>query len=108
MNIKQKNQARITELKKLIDSANYAYYTLDKPDISDAIYDSLYRELIKLEIDYPHLKTEDSPTNRLGGEISKGFSKIIHKIPLYSLDNAFNLNELHEWISRLKKLINKK
>ena len=108
MNIKQKNQARITELKKLIDSANYAYYTLDKPDISDAIYDSLYRELIKLERDYPHLKTEDSPTNRLGGEISKGFSKIIHKIPLYSLDNAFNLNELHEWISRLKKLINKK
>ena len=102
----EKSRSRINELKKIIDNANYAYYTLDKPEIADSIYDSLYRELITLENNFPELRTKDSPTNRLGGEIAKGFSKVIHTIPLYSLDNAFNINELKDWISKLKKLIN--
>jgi len=102
------NKLRIVELKKLIDNANYAYYTLDKPEIDDSLYDSLYRELINIENDYPNLKTEDSPTNRLGGQISKGFSKVIHSIPLYSLDNAFNYKEIKDWIKKIKKILQDK
>jgi len=105
--IERHNLKRINELKKLIDNANYSYYTLDKPEISDSIYDSLYRELIEIEKSFPHLKTQDSPTNRLGGEIAQGFEKVIHKIPLYSLDNAFNMNELKQWISKLNKSLDK-
>lgn len=102
------NKLRIIELKKLIDNANYSYYTLDKPEIEDSLYDSLYRELINIENDFPNLKTEDSPTNRLGGQISKGFSKVIHSIPLYSLDNAFNYKELRDWINKIKKILREK
>ena len=102
------NKLRIIELKKLIDDANYSYYTLDKPEIEDSLYDSLYRELITIENDFPDLKTEDSPTNRLGGQISKGFSKVIHTIPLYSLDNAFNYKELKDWINKIKKILREK
>ena len=105
MDLESVNKLRIIELKKLIDNANYAYYTLDKPEIEDSLYDSLYRELITIENNFPNLKTEDSPTNRLGGEISKGFSKVIHSIPLYSLDNAFNYEEVKEWISKIKKIL---
>ena len=102
------NKRRIIELKKLIDDANYSYYTLDKPEIEDSLYDSLYRELINIENNFPNLKTEDSPTNRIGGQISKGFSKVIHSIPLYSLDNAFNYKELKDWINKTKKLLREK
>ena len=102
------NKLRIIELKKLIDDANHSYYTLDKPEIEDSLYDSLYRELITIENDFPNLKTEDSPTNRLGGQISKGFSKVIHSIPLYSLDNAFNYTELKDWINKTKKILREK
>ena len=105
MEIDKINESRIKELKKLINNANYAYYTLDKPSIDDSLYDSLYRELINIENEFPHLKTKDSPTNRLGGEISKKFKKVFHSIPLYSLDNAFNLEEVNDWISKVKKLI---
>ncbi len=101
------NRNRIIELKKLIDNANYLYYILDNPQMEDSIYDSLYKELIELESEYPQLKTEDSPTNRLGGEVAKGFKKIRHSIPLYSLDNAFNFKELNEWINKVKKSLNK-
>ena len=108
MDLESVNKLRIIELKKLIDNANYSYYTLDKPEIEDSLYDSLYRELINIESNFPKLKTEDSPTNRLGGQISKGFEKVIHSIPLYSLDNAFNYEELKDWISKIKKLLKEK
>ena len=101
MDLEDINKNRIIELKKLIDNANYFYYTLDNPQLEDSVYDSLYKELIEIENKFPQLKTEDSPTNRLGGEISKGFKKITHNIPLYSLDNAFNLNEIDDWISKI-------
>ena len=108
MDLESVNKLRIIELKKLIDNANYSYYTLDKPEIEDSLYDSLYRELINIENNFPKLKTEDSPTNRLGGQISKGFEKVIHSIPLYSLDNAFNYKELKDWINKIKKLLKEK
>ncbi len=99
------NKSRIIELKKIIDNANYAYYTLDMPEIEDSIYDSLYKELIEIEEKYPSLKTIDSPTNRLGGKISDGFEKLIHTIPLYSLDNAFNSKEVNHWLTKIEKLL---
>ncbi|MBK16705.1 MAG: DNA ligase (NAD(+)) LigA [Prochlorococcus sp. SP3034] len=105
MDLLNTNRNRVIELKKLIDNANYFYYTLDSPQIEDSLYDSLYKELIEIEEKFPQLKTEDSPTNRLGGEIAKGFQKITHSIPLYSLDNAFNLKELFEWTSKVKRLL---
>ena len=106
MDFESINKDRISELKKLIDNANYSYYTLDSPQIEDSVYDSLYKELLEIEKKFPYLKTEDSPTNRLGGEIAKGFNKISHSIPLYSLDNAFNITEVIEWISKVKRLLN--
>ena len=99
------NKSRIIELKKIIDNANYAYYTLDMPEIEDSVYDSLYKELIEIEEKYPSLKTIDSPTNRLGGKISDGFEKLIHTIPLYSLDNAFNSKEVNNWLIKIEKLL---
>ena len=105
MNSEEINKLRIIELKKVIDNANYAYYTLDKPEIEDSIYDSLYKELIEIETKHPNLKTIDSPTNRLGGEISDRFLKIIHTIPLYSLDNAFNSQEVNDWLIKINKLL---
>ncbi len=108
MDLKKHNAERIIELKKLIDNANYSYYTLDKPEIEDSLYDSLYQELLKIEKEFPELKSEDSPSNRLGGKIAKGFKKVVHNIPLYSLDNAFNLEEVLEWIGKLNKLLTKK
>tara|TARA_B100000963_G_scaffold37221_1_gene27731 strand:+ start:7147 stop:9219 length:2073 start_codon:yes stop_codon:yes gene_type:complete len=103
VNQEKTNKRRIIELKKLINNANYAYYTLDSPEIEDSLYDSLYRELLELEEKFPNLKTIDSPTNRLGGTIADGFKKIIHSIPLYSLDNAFSTEEVKDWIIKLEK-----
>ncbi|ABM76706.1 NAD-dependent DNA ligase [Prochlorococcus marinus str. NATL1A] len=96
---------RIKELRALLNKANYSYYVLDSPEIDDAVYDQLYRELIEIENIHPSLITDDSPSQRLGGVPSKGFKNVEHNIPLLSLDNAFNLNELESWYGRISKLI---
>ena len=96
---------RIKELRALLNKANYSYYVLDSPEIDDAVYDQLYRELIEIENIHPSLITDDSPSQRLGGIPSKGFKNVEHNIPLLSLDNAFNLNEVESWYGRINKLI---
>ncbi len=96
---------RIKELRALLNKANYSYYVLDSPEIDDAVYDQLYRELIEIENIHPYLITDDSPSQRLGGVPSKGFKNVEHNIPLLSLDNAFNLNEVEAWYGRISKLI---
>ncbi len=96
---------RIKELRALLNKANYSYYVLDSPEIEDAVYDQLYRELIEIENIHPSLITYDSPSQRLGGVPSKGFKNVEHNIPLLSLDNAFNLNEVEAWYGRISKLI---
>ena len=100
------NFERAKELRALLNKANYSYYVLDAPEIDDAIYDQLYRELIEIENIHPSLITNDSPSQRLGNFPSKGFKNIEHNIPLLSLDNAFNVNELESWYAKIKKLIN--
>ncbi len=96
---------RISELRKLLNKANHAYYVLDEPFLEDVIFDRLYRELIELERKYPSLVRIDSPTQRLGGKPSLSFKSIKHKIPLLSLDNAFDFKELANWQERIYKLL---
>ncbi|MFL0739915.1 MAG: NAD-dependent DNA ligase LigA, partial [Prochlorococcus sp.] len=96
---------RAAELRHLLNKAAHAYYVLDKPQMEDAVYDRLYRELLELEAADSSLITIDSPTQRIGGAPSKGFASVQHRIPLLSLDNAFNLDELTSWYTRLLKLI---
>jgi len=96
---------RAKELRALLNKANYSYYVLDAPEINDAVYDQLYRELIEIENIHPSLITDDSPSQRLGGIPSTGFKNVDHNIPLLSLDNAFNVNELKAWYTRIRKLI---
>ena len=96
---------RIKELRALLNKANYSYYVLDSPEIDDAVYDQLYRELIEIENIHPSLITDDSPSQRLGGIPSKGFKNVEHNIPLLSLDNAFNVNEVEAWYGRISRLI---
>ena len=96
---------RAKELRNLLNEANHAYYILDAPVMEDSVYDQLYRELITLEENNPSLIIADSPSQRIGGTPSQGFSSIKHRIPLLSLDNAFNQKELDEWHSRILKII---
>ncbi len=98
---------RSQELKQLLNKANHAYYVLDSPILEDNIYDSLYRELIDIERNFPELITIDSPTQRLGGKVLDRFESVMHRIPLYSLDNAFNIKEFAEWYKRINKIIKK-
>lgn len=103
MNIKQK----IENLKKQINHHNHQYYVLDKPEISDAAYDKLFRELKKLEEEHPELKTDDSPTQRVGAPPLKSFKTFHHKTPLQSIDNAMNEDELKAFDERVQKGLKK-
>jgi DNA ligase (NAD+) len=95
---------RVASLRKQIDRANYAYYVLDAPEISDTEYDRLFRELRQLEDEYPDLKTPDSPTQRVGAPPASGFTKHPHRRPMFSLANAFDNDELREWEARNARL----
>lgn len=88
---------RVQELRQLLQNASYAYYVLDHPTMEDAVYDQLYRELQDLETQYPELVSPDSPTQRVGDKPAAHFSSVRHNIPLYSLENAFNLEEFAKW-----------
>ncbi len=92
---------RIEELRQLIRRYDYAYYVLAEPEVSDAEYDALFRELQALEAQFPDLVTPDSPTQRVGGEPAEGFNKVRHTIPMLSLDNAFSDKELAEFERRI-------
>jgi DNA ligase (NAD+) len=96
--------ARANTLREQIEQANYEYYVLDRPKLSDAEYDKLFRELQALEAEHPSLRTEDSPTRRVGIEPQSALAKHQHLIPMLSLANAFNAEELEEWETRLIRL----
>lgn len=95
---------RIEELRALIRHHDHLYYVLDSPEISDAEYDALFRELQDLEADYPELVTPDSPTQRVGGEPLPEFTEVRHLEPMLSLANARNEEELGAWYGRVTKL----
>ncbi|VXD22172.1 DNA ligase [Planktothrix serta PCC 8927] len=103
-NLTPEIQQRVEELRKLLQKASYEYYVLDAPTMEDSVYDQLYRELQDLEQQYPQLITSDSPTQRVGEKAATQFQSVKHNIPLYSLDNAFNFNELKTWQDRGQKI----
>ncbi len=96
---------KVNQLKSKLQSASYAYYVLDNPIMEDPIYDQLYRELQELENQYPSLITVDSPTQRVGDKLNSQLDSVKHNIPLYSLENAFNFDELKQWENRWQKQI---
>ena len=95
---------RAAALRKQLDDANYRYHVLDDPQISDADYDALLRELIDLEAANPKLRTPDSPTVRVGSSVASGFSPYRHGKPMLSLGNAFDADELRAFDGRVRKL----
>ena len=94
---------RIEELVKILNEANYNYYVLDNPTITDQEYDKYLRELINLEEKYPEYALSDSPTKRVGGEVLDKFDKVNHSIPMMSLGNVFNEDELRDFDDKIKK-----
>lgn len=96
---------KIEALKNKISDADYKYYTLASPDIDDYKYDLMMKELEKLENEFPDLKSDDSPTNRVSGEPAKNFGTIQHKIPMLSLSNTYNFDELIEFDNRIKNIL---
>ncbi|WP_018249230.1 NAD-dependent DNA ligase LigA [Orenia marismortui] len=94
---------RVDELRKKIRKHNHYYFVLDGPQISDREYDKLMQELIQLEEEHPELITQDSPTQRVGGEAIDEFNKVEHEIPLLSLAKSFSEEELREFDKRIKK-----
>ncbi|HFI0236593.1 TPA: NAD-dependent DNA ligase LigA [Streptococcus suis] len=96
-------EKRISELVGLLNQYAKEYYQLDKPSVSDAEYDKLYRELVELETAHPELVLPDSPTHRVGGKILDGFEKYSHVYPLFSLQDAFSREELDAFDQRVRK-----
>jgi len=97
---------RIEQLKTEINHHNYRYYVLDSPEISDAEYDELMKELKQWEEQYPQFLTPDSPTQRVGAAPVEAFGVVEHPLPLLSLGNVFSEEELLAWYTRISKLIN--
>ncbi len=96
---------RAEELRKELERHEYLYYVLDQPEITDAEFDTLMRELRALEEANPELRTPDSPTQRVGGKPREGFVEVPHSSPMLSLDNALNEQELREFDSRVRALL---
>ena len=94
---------RIAELRSRIDDANHRYYVLDDPDLPDAEYDRLLRELETLEQAHPSLRDPNSPTARVGGLPSGKFAPVVHAIPMLSLANAFSDEEVADFVARIER-----
>ncbi|MBU2608562.1 MAG: NAD-dependent DNA ligase LigA, partial [Chloroflexi bacterium] len=99
-------KGNIEKLRTEIEHHNYRYHVLDSPEISDAEYDELMRELKQLEEQYPQFITPDSPTQRVGAEPVEAFGVVAHPLPLLSLGNAFSEEELLAWYTRTTRLAN--
>jgi DNA ligase (NAD+) len=96
---------RVLRLREQIDRANHAYYILDAPEITDAEYDTLFRELQALETEHPELRSPDSPTQRVGAPLSSALTKVTHRRPMISLANAFSPEELTAWEERNARIL---
>ena len=97
---------RVKELRQALHRHNYRYYVLDDPEISDAEYDRMMQELVKLEADFPDLMSQDSPTLRVGALTLDKFETIEHSIPMLSLENGFNDQDIMEFDRRIKRNLN--
>src|ERR1017187_8749301 len=94
-------EKKIEGLRERIRHNEYLYFVLDRPEISDADFDKLMRELKDAEAEHPELLTADSPTQRVGGKPREGFLKVRHSSPMLSLDNTYSEEELRDWERRV-------
>ncbi len=94
---------RAAELRRIISEASDSYNDHDVSIITDAEYDSLVRELIQIESDHPELIVVESPTLRVGGDVKRSFRKVMHEIPMLSLDNAFSAEEVVDFARRIER-----
>lgn len=102
---KQSATKRVQELHELLNTYNYEYHVLDQPSVPDAEYDRLMQELLKLEGEFPEFKTQDSPTQRVGGVVLEAFQKVVHRTPMLSLGNAFNEQDLRNFDRRVRQAV---
>lgn len=96
---------RAKELRELLARYSYDYHVLDQPSVEDAVYDSLFGELKKIEGEHPELATPDSPTQRVGSELLGGFKKVTHSSRMLSLNDVFDRGEVEAWVTRMDKLL---
>lgn len=94
---------RIDQLRTEINRHNHNYYVLNSPEISDKDFDMLLKELEALEKEYPEFSDPDSPTQRVGSDLTKGFEHVIHERPMMSLSNTYSIEEVDDWFNRMKK-----
>ncbi len=106
MSIPTNLQQRASELRDLLNKYNHLYYVADDPEVTDSEYDRLFQELKKIEADYPELLTVDSPTQRVGGKALDKFSQVTHALPMLSLDNVFNREDLVAFDQRVRDWLN--
>ncbi len=102
-NVPEAVRRRVEALRREINHHNYLYYVLDQPEIPDAEYDRLMRELQELEARWPELVTPDSPTQRVGAQPLEGFGEVRHEVPMLSLNNAFSDEEVHDFDRRVRE-----
>ena len=96
---------RVAELTRLLDHYNHEYYMNDRSLVSDYEFDALLRELVDLEHQYPELSLPTSPARRVGGEVNKTFRQVTHRFPMLSLGNTYSIEEIEEFESRTRKLL---
>lgn len=96
---------RAKQLRELINEYSYEYHVLDKPSVSNDIWDGLLAELKRIEAEYPDLITPDSPTQRVGSKLLENFEKVSHKTRMYSLNDVFARTDVESWLDRMNKLL---
>ncbi|KFN91376.1 DNA ligase [Tetragenococcus muriaticus PMC-11-5] len=105
--VEQSIVKRAKELRNQLNQYSYEYYVKDDPSVEDFVYDSLYQELVEIENNHPELVSEDSPTQRVGGRVLEGFEKVEHDIPLYSLNDVFNKEDIIAFDKRVQKALSR-
>lgn len=98
-------QQKIQQLREQLRQHNYSYYVLDNPTISDFEFDTMLKELQELETKHPEFYDPNSPTLRVGGQVTKNFETVVHDHRMYSLDNSYSKEDLMDWEARIKKLV---
>jgi DNA ligase (NAD+) len=104
----EKIKNEIEKLRQEIRWADYRYYVLSEPEISDKEYDDLVKKLQKLEKQYPQFITFDSPTQRVSGAVTEGFLTVKHRVKMLSLDNSYSIDELKTWEDKIKRMLKQK
>lgn len=105
MGVPRAIRERVRKLRETVEHHQELYHTFDAPEISDEAYDALVRELEEIEVTYPELKSPDSPTERVGGAVLEKFEKVEHKVPQWSFNDAFSVEDMRAFDNRVKKFL---